>query len=504
MRRALVELGLAGKRSEDKFIPEAYKWASPSDRLEMLRGLMDTDGSAQVQYKEGREIPARTLEFCSVSSQLAEDVAFLVRSLGGVAKIKRSSAGYRKDGVYKRCLDRYRVRVSFAADINPFRLQRKAEQCIRKSPPRRRIVSIEPAGRAECQCITVDSPSKLYMTNDFIVTHNTMLASQMLANMADREVNCLFLSLEQGAGSFYPRLACQALDMPVEDVEEFIKTGAPELEKVHQLYKNMLLVDNVPTETTEAVTMTPGKVQSIIQEANLTHFEGRPIDVVIIDHLGILEVGADAPGDIMKSETAAPGWIMKELFKVCKSTRVFMIVLQQLPKQVPAGVPFAYDAGWGGSAQTNFSDYVLQIWRPEQAEGLDDTARLEVEGQYKIALGKNRYGPGALGHYFFDKTTLRILPPLRINQPKATGLDGDEEIMFFSPENEMPVDGGESFRPSEAGATEASLQALVAATPDIVPRDNQALLDALGAVEDEEDSLDDVFGEAGLGEDLSD
>jgi hypothetical protein len=293
--------------------------------------------------------------------------------------------------------------------------------------------------------------------------------------------------------------------MPVAEVEEFIKGDAPELEKVRELYKNMLLVDNVPTETTEAVSMTPGKVQSIIQEANLTHFEGKPVDVVIIDHLGILEVGSEAPSDIMKSETAAPGWIMRELFKVCKATRVFMIVLQQLPKQVPAGVPFAMDAGWGGSAQTNFCDYIIQIWRPEQAEGLDDTARLEVEGQYKIALGKNRFGPGALGHYFFDKTTLRILPPLRITQPKTANLDGgDDEIMFFSPEGEMPTDDKNAVvqqSSSEAGATAASLQALEDATPNPVPRDNQALLDSLGAVED--DAFD-PFGDAGIGDDVTD
>ena len=189
----------------------------------------------------------------------------------------------------------------------------------------------------------------------------------------------------------------------------------------------MVLVDNVPTETSEAVLMTPGKIQSIIQEANLTHFEGRPVEVVIIDHLGILDIGEGAPRGTRESESAAPGWIMKELFKVCKATRVFMLVLQQLPKQVPPGVPFSFDAGWGGSAQTNFCDYIIQIWRPEQAEDLADEDRSQVEGQYKIALGKNRYGPSALGHYFFDKTTLRILPPLRVAQPRADELGGDED-----------------------------------------------------------------------------
>ena len=232
------------------------------------------------------------------------------------------------------------------------------------------------------------------------------------------------------------------------DVEEMIKNDDPQLAKVRELYKNMLIVDNVPTETSEAVVMTPGKIHSIISEANLTHFEGSPVDVVIIDHLGILEAGSDAPADIRKSETAAPGWVMKELFKVCKSTRTFLMVLQQLPKEVKAGIPFASDAGWGGSAQTNFCDYIIQIWRPEQAEGLDEAELLEVEGQYKIALGKNRYGPGTLGHYFFDKTTLRILPPLKVNQPKTTDIE-DDDLMLMTGDD----DDEQKSQASEVGLT---------------------------------------------------
>lgn len=464
-------------------IPDSYLWAPAQERLELLRGLMDTGG--EVCTSEGVEPVA---EFYTSFLRMAEDVLSLVHSLGGTARIETIRGD--TDGKHAECREYLCVR--FSLTMNPFHVPHKAELFQRCTTPVRRMCAVDLVGRKKAQCIMLDSTNQLYVTDDFIVSHNTMMASQFLANMADRDINCLFLSLEQGAGSFFPRLACQALDRAPIEVENMIKENDPELERVRELYRNMLIVDNVPTETVEAVSMSPGKVKSIINEANLVHFEGKPIDVVIIDHLGILEVGPEAPADIRKSEAAAPGWIMKELFRVCKETRTFFVVLQQLPKEVKAGVPFAMDAGWGGSQQTNFCDYILQIWRPEQAEGLKDEERREVAGQYKVALGKNRFGKGALLNYIFDDTTLRILPPLKVSQPKADLLE-DGEMLFISPEEEQ-----ESTTGTEVGATVEGLRELAERTGEGIPRDTQALLDALGMAEEEAEvdaHEDDPFAE---------
>ena len=72
-------------------------------------------------------------------------------------------------------------------------------------------------------------PGQLMMMLGKSGTGKTMLASQFLGNMADRDTRCLFFTLEQGAGSFYPRLACQALDMPAGEVEELMKDASPAL-----------------------------------------------------------------------------------------------------------------------------------------------------------------------------------------------------------------------------------------------------------------------------------
>lgn len=161
----LRSLGLVGRRSHDKFIPPGYLYASVDDRLAVLQGLCDTDGYA---CRHGAE-------FTTVSPQLAADVRFLVLSLGGkVATTSRIPTcvykGSRRDGQRS-----YRLYFSLPAKFVPFRLTRKRENYAvpTKYSPTRAIVRVEPAGMAPCQCISVDSKESLYVTDDFIVTHNT-------------------------------------------------------------------------------------------------------------------------------------------------------------------------------------------------------------------------------------------------------------------------------------------------------------------------------------------
>lgn len=106
---ALKMLGLDGCDSADKFIPRQYKYAPVEERKQLVRGLMDTDG-----YVDGRG----HMSYSTTSSRLAEDVAFVIRSLGGMATVKKNSAGYRdKRGSFIKCKDCYDV--YFRTRMNP-------------------------------------------------------------------------------------------------------------------------------------------------------------------------------------------------------------------------------------------------------------------------------------------------------------------------------------------------------------------------------------------------
>ena len=176
LRKQIRSLGLYNKKSEDKFIPRDYLYASYEQRIDLLNGLMDCDGS----------VNKNNCEYCTVSEQLAEDVCELVHSLGGYCSVNKSKAGYRdKNNEYIQCKDRYRLCIQFSSEQpNPFYLTRKRENYNPKRNELKRFVtSIEYYGKEECQCIYIDDESHLYVTDDYIITHNTTIEKFFLTGI---------------------------------------------------------------------------------------------------------------------------------------------------------------------------------------------------------------------------------------------------------------------------------------------------------------------------------
>ena len=149
---AMKELELAGEKSRGKFIPEVYLRGSVQQRRDLLAALLDCDGSCNGGHTR----------YHTMSQALADGVRELVQSLGGTASVQYSS---RDD----------EMTVNIAMPVNPFRTTRKAEawDSVSHRAPSRRIKSIEPVGTEDVRCITVEAEDHLYVTEDYIVTHNT-------------------------------------------------------------------------------------------------------------------------------------------------------------------------------------------------------------------------------------------------------------------------------------------------------------------------------------------
>lgn len=161
---ALTLLGLRGLTAPRKFIPKEYRFAARSQRIALLQGLMDTDGS--LIKKCGLAY------FSTTSKRLADDVRELVLSLGGSAGVKSYARKYRHKGEKRDGLLEYRVRVHIA-DVVPFRLSRKALLYRpRKHTTSRRIVSVERTGHGLAKCISVGSEDGLFVVDSYILTHN--------------------------------------------------------------------------------------------------------------------------------------------------------------------------------------------------------------------------------------------------------------------------------------------------------------------------------------------
>lgn len=159
IRLELAKMGLWGKSSKTKFIPDLYKRNSRDVRLQVVRGLLDTDGGV---VRDGQ--PALSVS----NERLAKDFADICTSLGMPCLITRKKTSH---------ADSFTVKIKCEDASNLFTLQRKREKCRpRKKPIHRTIVSIEPAGKQACQCIRVEDDRHLYMTDGFVLTHNTVLS----------------------------------------------------------------------------------------------------------------------------------------------------------------------------------------------------------------------------------------------------------------------------------------------------------------------------------------
>jgi len=152
--------GLTGKHSWDKFIPYDYMTASVEDRLNLLRGIMDTDGFLQGS--------GAGIRLCNKT--LIDQVTELVESLGGSCRY--TSHKTYCNGV--ECRLAHKLSIAMPDGINPFSLKRKADKFHRKVKLGFRVINkITRLDDEDSICIRVDAEDHLYLTRHAIVTHNT-------------------------------------------------------------------------------------------------------------------------------------------------------------------------------------------------------------------------------------------------------------------------------------------------------------------------------------------
>jgi hypothetical protein len=160
----LIRLGLLGTDCFTKFIPKEYLIDSVANRVDMLRGLMDTDGSIYGK---------RVMEYSTSSDRLAEDITFIVQSLGGKATTVDRLTHYVKNGIRVDKGLSHRVFIKHQ-DINPFSLSRKANKWYPIKYTKERILhKIELVRKENSRCIMVDNPLHTYLTDNCVVTHNS-------------------------------------------------------------------------------------------------------------------------------------------------------------------------------------------------------------------------------------------------------------------------------------------------------------------------------------------
>lgn len=167
LRGGLRLLGLLDMGSHDRFVPEVYRRAPPKERHAVLQGILDTDGTVGANMG---------VVLDTTAPRLADDVAELVRSLGGV--VRRSGKRGMLNGVAKRWV--YRLFIALPETWPPFRSATKANRYRPSHDHKNRertlgrfVRRVEPCGRGETVCIEAAHSSGMYLTRDHIPTHNS-------------------------------------------------------------------------------------------------------------------------------------------------------------------------------------------------------------------------------------------------------------------------------------------------------------------------------------------
>lgn len=161
--KELEELHLLGTKAENKFIPLSYKRSNREDRLSLLAGLLDTDGSLE------REC---AYDYITKSKRLAEDIKEVCFSLGLYCKVLKTTKRIKKD-TYKKgysfSSEYYRLYISGNLSVIPNRLKRKHSSSAKE--PTFKIRKIEYVGEGDYYGFEVEK--SLYLYNDYNIFHNS-------------------------------------------------------------------------------------------------------------------------------------------------------------------------------------------------------------------------------------------------------------------------------------------------------------------------------------------
>lgn len=213
-------LDLYCKHSYEKFVPAEYIYNSVEVRLAVLQGLFDADGYIS---------NGTTFEYSTTSKQLADNIVEIVESLGGTAKVRTKTPTYTYNG--EKRIGRTAYRIFFKLyKFKPFTSKKHTAAYKERTNYKkayRIIKKIEPCEPIISRCITVDAPDELYVTDHYVVTHNTQCGLEIIARIGGRALwlthtHDLLMQSKERAISVLEGVKCGTITAGKVDIGEHI------------------------------------------------------------------------------------------------------------------------------------------------------------------------------------------------------------------------------------------------------------------------------------------
>lgn len=374
---------------DDKHIPEVYLYASIEQRRALIQGLMDSDGYVQ---KNG------AAEYCQVRKQIADGMAFLLRSMGVKVNVRESEAK-----LYGRVTGpRYRLNFKPYKHQNLVTLPRRAErvQEQRRKPIPRVIKDVRRVASVDARCITVEAEDGLYlMEESMVVTHNSPFAAAL----------CLFELLGPCRFDGFDRhepfgVRAKPMSMPLVQIVATSESQTANTIRMVRAFcqKKGALARKYDLEVAKTFIETPGggKLQQMTSSAH--SMEGGEVSFVVGDELehwlpaqggpAMLETiqqnaakmggrfmgtcNAWVPGEQSSAEAIFEAWCDQEDGLTRGKTKILYdariappnAVLTDEPEEGQVGLTKALEYVYEDCPWVNLESIKEQIWSPEYPE----------------------------------------------------------------------------------------------------------------------------------------
>jgi len=297
IKERLKVYNLLNKKSNNKFIPKDYLYNSLEVRVSLLQGLMDTDGYID---KKG------TIQFTTVSKQLCDDVRELVLSLGGTARINSKIPTYIYNEEKKEGQLAYTITMSFANDIVPFRLLRKVDRYYKREKyiEQKYVKSITYSHDEKAVCIKVSNPDELFVTRNYVLTHNTTILTKIANTAFNLGYNVLQIFFEDNPKIVQRKHFTLWTGIEPDNLVLHKEEVMSKLGEIQNTMKNELILKKLPSDS---MSMSQIKNQIRKMIAN-----GKKIDLVLLDYIDCV-----VPESTSKDEWKAEGSVMRGFEAMC-------------------------------------------------------------------------------------------------------------------------------------------------------------------------------------------
>lgn len=376
VKNELRRLELIGKHSYEKHIPIEYLMDSVENRMALLQGLMDTDGSVNG--------PSSFLEYITTSKQLSEDICDLVRSLGGKAVIKIKDTHYLKDGIRYPCRTAYKLIICFDNHITPVSSEKHLKRYkANKQFFKKFITEIKYVGTDETQCITVDSPDHTFLTNNYTVTHNSALTGCICYNIAKNGDPVGMFSLEMPGIQVVDRTAIGLSEI---DPDKIKSGNINPLEMTRWVHFNGQ-ISNLSWYIDDTAGLGIIELRARARRMKVKY----GIKLLVVDYIQL--INGRIHDDLNRDQEISI--ITRTLKQIAKELEIPVIAISSLNRSVETRGgdkrPNLSDLRDSGSIESD-ADVVMFLYRPEYYKITVDEDGLPTHGKAEVIFAKHRNG----------------------------------------------------------------------------------------------------------------